>query len=130
MTTPQFSTKVRCFHDGDCPLCKAEVKAMKRLDRDGAIEWVDIVRDQAALDSAGISYKQAMDRIHVIDENRQLQTGARAFLVLWKRLPYYRRLAVLVETLPGLVPLMECAYRLFAYYRLPLTGKRRIDEKK
>ncbi|WP_305910262.1 DUF393 domain-containing protein [Methylomarinum sp. Ch1-1] len=126
---PEFSTKVRCFHDGDCPICKAEVKAMKRLDRDGAIEWVDIVCDPAALDSAGIGYKQAMDRLHVIDENRQLQTGARAFLVLWKRLPYYRRLAVLVETFPGLLPLMECVYRIFAYYRLPLTGKRRISEK-
>ena len=30
------------------------------------------------------------------------------------------------EHLPFLIPLMEAGYRLFAYYRLPLTGKKRV----
>jgi predicted DCC family thiol-disulfide oxidoreductase YuxK len=123
MTIP---AKVVCFHDGDCPICNIEINAMKKLDSAGNIEWVDITQDQAALDAAGITYKQAMDRIHVIDANQQMQTGVRGFLAVWKRLPYYRRVAALLEKLPLLIPVMEAGYRVFAYYRLPLTGKKRL----
>ena len=117
---------VICFHDGECPICNVEINSMKKLDKTGQIEWVDISNNQAALDAAGITYKQAMDRIHVIDSDQSMQSGVRGFLIVWKRLPYYRRLAVVVEKVPFLMTIMEYGYRLFAYYRLPLTGKKRI----
>lgn len=101
---------------------------MKKLDREGVIEWLDIARDHQALDAAGVSYSQAMARLHVVDERGQLQTGVRAFIVLWKRLPGYRFLALLVENVPGLLPVLEYCYRLFARYRLHLTGRRADGE--
>lgn len=118
--------KIVCFHDGECPICNVEINAMKKLDKAGAIQWVDIATDKKALEAAGITYQQAMDRMHVLDARQQMQTGVRGFLEVWKRLPYYRRVASLVEKLPFLIPVMEFGYRIFARYRLPLTGKKRI----
>jgi predicted DCC family thiol-disulfide oxidoreductase YuxK len=120
--------KVTCFHDGECPICNLEINTMKKLDTAGNIHWVDISQDKAALAKAGLTYKQTMDRFHVIDEHQQLQSGVRGFLQVWKQLPYYRRLAPIIENVPLLLPLMEYCYRIFARYRLPLTGKQQIKD--
>ncbi|MGB1257091.1 MAG: thiol-disulfide oxidoreductase DCC family protein [Thiolinea sp.] len=125
MTVP--NNKVVCFHDGECPICNIEINAMKKLDKDEQIEFVDINNEKSKLAAAGITYKQAMARIHVIGTDQNMQTGVRGFLLVWKRLPYYRRLAVLVEKVPFLMTIMEYGYRLFAYYRLPMTGKQRLS---
>ncbi|MGB3919310.1 MAG: DUF393 domain-containing protein [Thiothrix litoralis] len=120
------TSKVTCFHDGECPICNLEINGMKKLDTAGNIQWVDITKDHDALAAAGFTYQQAMARIHVIDTQQHMQTGVRGFLAVWKQLPYYRRLAAIVERVPLLIPVMEWGYRLFAYYRLPLTGKKRL----
>lgn len=121
--------KVTMFHDGECPLCKYEVKMMQKLDTKKAIRWVDISKDKKALDKAGISYEAAMARVHVQDENKKMQTGVLGFLSVWKQLPYYRRIAPFIEYVPFLLPIMESAYSLFAKYRLPLTGKKPVKSK-
>ncbi len=118
--------KVTMYHDGECPLCKFEVKTMQKLDTAKAIHWVDITTDKAALEQSGISYQQAMARIHVQDENQEMLTGVRGFMTVWKHLPYYRRLVPIIERVPFLLPIMESIYTLFAKYRLPLTGKKQL----
>ena len=120
--------KVTCFHDGECPICNIEINAMKKLDKAGNINWVDITHDKAALAKVGLTYKQAMDRMHIIDENQQLQSGVLGFLHVWKQLPYYRCIAPIIENVTLLLPLMEFFYRIFARYRLPLTGKSQLKE--
>lgn len=125
---PAPKPKVTCFFDGECPICTIEIKAMKRLDKHGNVNWVDITQDKTALAQAGLTYKQAMERLYVIDENQQLQSGVLGFLQVWKQLPYYRRVAPMIENLPLAVPIMEFCYRIFARYRLPLTGKPPIKE--
>lgn len=118
--------KVTCFHDGECPICAIEINAMKKLDKMGNVKWVDIAEDKAALATAGLTYKQAMERMYVIDENQQLQSGVQGFLHLWKQLPYYRRIAPIIENIPLLLPVMEYFYGIFARYRLPLTGRSQL----
>lgn len=111
------------YHDGECPICNVEINAMKRIDKAKHIKWVDISKDQAALDAAGLSYQQTMDRIHVQDENQQMITGVDGFLIVWRHLPYFRRVVPIIQHTPGLRWLMEKGYVLFAKYRLKLTGK-------
>ena len=120
--------KVTCFHDGECPICQLEIKAMQKLDTAGNIQWVDINQDKEALARAGITYKQAMQRLHVIDANQQLQSGVLGFIQLWQQLPYYRRLVPIVQRVPLLLPILEGCYSLFARYRLPLTGKPQLKD--
>ncbi|MEH6455967.1 MAG: DUF393 domain-containing protein [Cocleimonas sp.] len=118
--------QVTMFHDGDCPMCKFEVEAMQKLDIKNAVRWVDITKDKESLNKAGITYAEAMARIHVQDENMNMLTGVRGFLVVWKHLPYYRRVAPIIEKVPLLLPIMEAVYTIFAKYRLPLTGKKQL----
>lgn len=115
------------YHDGECPICNVEINAMKRIDKTKRINWVDISKDQAALDAAGLSYQQTMDRIHVEDENQQMITGVEGFLSVWKHLPYFCRLVPIIRHTPGLLWLMEKGYVLFAKYRLKLTGKTMLN---
>ena len=115
--------KVTCFHDGECPICAIEINTMKKLDKTGNVKWVDIAQDKTALATAGLTYQRAMERMYVIDENQQLQSGVLGFLQLWKQLPYYRRIAPILENIPLLLPVMEFFYGIFARYRLQLTGR-------
>ena len=40
-------TRLTVWHDGDCPLCRREIAIMRRLDRRGAIEFVDATSPDA-----------------------------------------------------------------------------------
>ena len=115
--------KVTCFHDGECPICAIEINAMKKLDKTGNVKWVNIAQDKTALATAGLTYQQAMERMYVIDENQQLQSGVLGFLQLWKQLPYYLRITPILENIPLLLPDMEFFYGIFARYRLQFTGR-------
>jgi predicted DCC family thiol-disulfide oxidoreductase YuxK len=120
--------KVTCFHDGECPICSIEINAMKKLDKAGNVKWVDITQDKTALATVGLTYKQAMERMYVIDENQQLQSGVLGFIQIWKQLPYYQRIAPIIINIPLLLQVMEFFYGIFARYRLPLTGKSPLKE--
>lgn len=105
------------FYDGECPLCRREVAHYRRLDRERRIDWSDITREPERLEKYGISLQAAMQRLHVQDSDGVMHTGAYAFQVLWQQLPYYRRLAWLVEK-ARLLPLLDRAYVRFAGWRL------------
>ena len=115
--------KATVYHDGECPLCQKEVTLMQKVDVSKAIRWVDINKDKQALEDAGITFQQAMDRIHVADESQQLHTGVAGFMNIWAHLPYYRRLVPVVKHTPFLLPLLERAYSWFAKHRLRLTRR-------
>ncbi|PWQ97462.1 thiol-disulfide oxidoreductase DCC family protein [Leucothrix arctica] len=121
--TNTAAPKATVYHDGECPLCQKEVKLMQKIDVSKAIRWVDINKDKQALEDAGITFQQAMDRIHVADESQQLHTGVAGFMTAWQYLPYYRRIVPVIKHTPLLLPLMERVYNLFAKYRLRLTRR-------
>lgn len=102
------------FHDGDCPLCSLEVAHYRRLDRDGAVAFVDAADPNAgaALAAHGLNREQALKRLHVITADGQVASGARAFVALWRRLPGWRFLAPIAGA-PPIIWLLELAYRAF-----------------
>ena len=120
--------KATVYHDGECPLCNKEVAMMQKIDVAKAIKWVDISKDKQALVDAGISYQQAMDRIHVADQSQQMITGVAGFITVWQHLPYYRRLVPIIKHTPFLLPLMERVYTFFTKYRLRLTKRHKLNE--
>jgi len=121
--TKQTKPTLTCFHDGDCPICRIEINAMKKLDKDQQqVEWVDISRDKDALKQSGLTYEQAMSKMYVLDEHG-FKSGVDGFLLLWSKLPYYRKLVPVINNVPLLKPVLGFFYSLFAKYRLKLTGK-------
>jgi predicted DCC family thiol-disulfide oxidoreductase YuxK len=121
-------TKITCFHDGECPICNVEIDTMKKIDKAHNVNWVDISKDKIALKNAGLTYKQAMEKMYVIDENNQIQSGIQGFLCVWEQIPYYRKLASVIKIIPFSLTILNLFYGIFAYYRLPLTGKKRIQK--
>jgi hypothetical protein len=58
-----------------------------------------------------------MARLHVWDPQSGLVTGVPGFVAVWRRLPYYRRLAPLITGL-GLTRPLDWLYGHFAAWRL------------
>jgi predicted DCC family thiol-disulfide oxidoreductase YuxK len=110
-------TAFTAYFDGGCPLCSKEIAHYRRIDRAGAIHWVDITDDGGAMAEAGIDRTDAMRRIHAKETDGSILSGVPAFVAIWRRLPGYRRLAALVQGLRLVGPL-EGGYAHFADRRL------------
>ncbi|MBK1643252.1 thiol-disulfide oxidoreductase [Thiocapsa imhoffii] len=110
-----MSTLVAYF-DGGCPLCSKEIAHYRRLDRQSAIHWVDILNDGGELAAVGIEPSTAMRRIHAREADGTILTGVPAFVAIWRRLPGYRHAAALVTGLRLVGPL-DWAYGHFARWR-------------
>lgn len=111
-----MSPQTTMYYDGSCPLCSREVAHYRRLDRDGRVRWIDIAADPGELATHDITPTLAMQRLHALDAEGRLVSGAWAFAAIWAQLPYYRHLARLVRGL-RLLPLIDWGYRHFARWR-------------
>jgi predicted DCC family thiol-disulfide oxidoreductase YuxK len=101
------------WHDGSCPLCRREITLMRRLDRRGAIHFVDATtasEDDCPLDRAAL-----LSRFHASEDGRLL-SGAAAFAAMWRAIPVLRPLG-LAALLPGMLPLLERLYLAFLKHR-------------
>jgi predicted DCC family thiol-disulfide oxidoreductase YuxK len=108
--------RLKTFYDGGCPLCSKEIAHYRNIDRHGLIEWIDITRSDRELAAAGLDLPTAMRRLHAREPDGRLVSGVPAFLAIWRRLPRWRLLAQVVETLRLTGP-MEWAYVRFANRR-------------
>jgi len=109
--------------DGGCPLCLREVKTLKRLDESRQrLAFVDI--DQPDYNPAlnqGITYRQAMGRIHAIAANGEVVTDVAVFrraygLVGWGWL-------YAPTQWPVIGAIVDVVYRWWAAKRLQLTRR-------
>lgn len=105
------------FFDGGCPLCRREIGHYQRLDATEAVDWRDIHADAAALAGWGITRDQAMQRMHAVSPEGRICSGAWAFVLVWRHLPYYRWLGGALHRLPPIVWLMDCLYNVIARHR-------------
>lgn len=104
--------RVTVWFDGGCPLCRREIALMRRLDRRGRIEFVDIDTGDA---SCPLDRAQLLARFHA-REGDQMHDGAAAFAAMWRAIPWLRPLGLLARFGPVLW-LLEGGYRLFLKLR-------------
>ena len=116
MKDKMVKTRPIVFYDGGCPLCRREIAHYQRIDREQRIQWTDIQQEPHTLRAHGLSWEQAMQRMHVRDSNELMVSGAAAFVELWRHIPRYRFLARLVA-LPGINWTAEQVYSMFARRR-------------
>jgi predicted DCC family thiol-disulfide oxidoreductase YuxK len=107
-----MNTKVTIWFDSSCPLCQREIALMKRLDRRGAIEFVDACDPSQA---CPIDRTEILSRFHA-DEQGRLLSGAQAFAAMWRAIPLLRPLGLLAGWAP-VTPIFEAAYRGFLRVR-------------
>lgn len=111
MTSPALTV----YHDGSCPLCRLEISHYRRQRGAERIRFVDVTDCSFEL-GPDLPRDKAMGRFHARLPTGELQSGAAAFVEIWKLLPRWR-LAAMLARLPGATPALEVGYRLFSPVR-------------
>ncbi len=104
-------TKV--FYNHSCNICRAEINHYKKITKD-QFDFVDITDNHMAKVQTKLNDRQLLRRMHVI-ENGNLFSGARAFLIVWSKIPRYRILSKLLG-LPIIFSLFHYSYEVAAYF--------------
>ncbi|WP_377299595.1 DUF393 domain-containing protein [Rhizobium sp. SGZ-381] len=112
------------WFDSQCPLCDREIAWLRRLDRQGAIRFVD-AHDPAM--TCPIDRREILSRFHA-PKNGRLLSGAAAFAAMWRAIPRLKALGMLAGW-PPLTPLFEAAYLVFLRIRPKLQRMFRRAER-
>ena len=115
------------FFDGACPLCKREVDFLQSRNQKGYLKFIDINTPDFSLDlKYGITYKQAMERIHALKSDgsviKDIKVFQEAYALIglgWIYAP---------TKLPILNKLIEFIYEVWAKYRLKITFRPSIEK--
>jgi predicted DCC family thiol-disulfide oxidoreductase YuxK len=105
--------KLIVWHDGACPLCRREIALMRRLDRRGAITFIDVAAGHAV--HCPVDRAQLLARLHACEVG-ELLSGAAAFVAMWRAIPLLRPLGVAAR-IPIVLALLDRAYSLFLRLR-------------
>ena len=84
---------------------------MRRLDRRGAIDFVDATSATCPIDRA-----EMLARFHAREGDGPLLSGAAAFAAMWRAIPILRPLGLLGRH-RAVLPVIEAAYRAFLRIR-------------
>jgi predicted DCC family thiol-disulfide oxidoreductase YuxK len=116
-----MSNALELFYDGECPLCRREVAMLRRLDRDGRVQFTDIAAPGFDPTPLGRSHADLMARIHARLPDGQLIEGVEVFRLVYAAVGFGSLVAF--SRLPGLRKLLDLGYDVFAKNRLRLTGR-------
>ena len=117
--------KIKVFFNNSCNICKMEIDHYRKHSDDN-LEWVDITNNQQAVELTSKSKEELLRRLHVID-NGQVIGGAKAFVIIWSKIPKYNFLAKILSFKPLFI-LFHYAYEFVAYF-LFLKNKHQLNEK-
>lgn len=108
-----MSAPVKVWYDGACPLCIREIALMRRLDKRGAITFLDVA--EGADPSCPIDRATLLARFHA-EENGAVLSGAAAFAAMWRAIPLLRPLGLAARS-PLVLKVLEAAYVQFLKVR-------------
>ena len=113
---------MKVYYNESCNICKAEINLYKKQNIK-EIEWVDITQNKFAEKETQKDDKTLLRRLHV-KENNQVLSGAKAFLLLWKKIPKYKFLYYFFK-IPIIFNLFSIGYEIVAY-ALYLKNKKQL----
>ena len=104
---------IKVFFNNTCNVCRLEIDHYKKIS-DSNLEWIDITNNDEALKLTSKSQKELLRRLHVID-NGEVIGGAKAFVVIWSKIPKYNFLSKLFSIKPFFI-LFHYVYEIVAYF--------------
>ena len=114
---------MKVYYNESCSICRAEVDLYKKQNIK-EIEWVDITNNEVAEKVTSKDNKTLLRRLHV-EENGQVFGGAKAFLLVWKKIPKYKFLYTFFK-LPIIFALFSFFYEIIAFF-LYLKNKKQLS---
>ena len=116
--------KVKVYFNNSCNFCRLEINHYKKI-ADSNIEWIDITNNDDALKATSKTHKELLRRLHVI-ENGEVIDGAKAFLIIWSKIPKYKFLAKILSFKPLFI-IFHYLYEFVAFF-LFLKNKHQLNE--
>ena len=104
---------IKVFFNNSCNICRLEINHYKKIS-DSNLEWVDITNNEEAIKLTSKSQKELLRRIHVVD-NGNVIGGAKAFVIIWSKIPKYKFLSKLFSIKIFFV-LFHYLYEFVAYF--------------
>jgi predicted DCC family thiol-disulfide oxidoreductase YuxK len=104
---------IKVYFNSACPVCKAGIESQKGKMPECPVDWNDVHLDNELVRDLGAGLEFVRERLHVLDEEGQLQVGWDAFITIWRHSPGERWKARL-GSLPAVRQLCSLAYNLFA----------------
>ena len=114
--------KIKVFFNNSCNICKIEIDHYKKHS-DENLEWVDITNNQDAINLTSKSSAELLRRLHIID-NGKVISGAKAFVIIWSKIPKYKFLSKLFSIKPIFI-IFHYLYEFAAYF-LFLKNKKQL----
>ena len=115
---------MKVYYNESCSICRAEVNLYKKQNIK-EIEWVDITNNIEAEKNTSKDDKTLLRRLHV-EEDGQVFGGAKAFLLVWKKIPKYKFLYTFFK-LPIIFSLFSFFYEIIAFF-LYLKNKKQLSK--
>ena len=132
VTTRPSPETLTVLYDGGCPLCRREIAHAKGLadqSSTSALCFVDISQGADSGHTYATERASLLARFHIQRPDGSRLDGAAAFVAMWDRLPGWRWIARF-SRLPGMLTLLELAYRVFLSVRPGLQWLARRWDKK
>ena len=104
---------IKVFFNNSCNICRLEINHYKKIS-DTNLEWVDITNNEEAIKLTSKSQKELLRRLHVI-ENGKVIGGAKAFVIIWSKIPKYKFLSKLFSIKIFFV-IFHYLYEFVAYF--------------
>lgn len=106
----------KLLYDGECPICRREVRWLRRVDRRNRLEFVDIAAPDFVAARFGLTHEAVQGALHALLPDGRVaramdavRAAYRAVGLGWIAAP---------TAWPPLRPLFDRAYRVFARNRL------------
>ena len=121
------TAKLTIFFDGGCPLCKREIDFLQSRNKKGYLSFIDINTSDFYIDlKYGITYKQAMERIHALKNDGSVIKDIEVFQEAYNLIDLGWIYAP--TKIPIFAKFIEFIYRIWAKYRLKLTFRPSIEK--
>ena len=104
---------MKVYYNESCSICRAEINLYKKQNIQ-EIEWIDITNNIIAEKNTLKNSKTLLRRLHV-EENGKIFEGARAFLVVWSKIPKYKFLYTFLK-LPIIFNIFSFFYEIIAFF--------------
>jgi predicted DCC family thiol-disulfide oxidoreductase YuxK len=115
------TSAIEVFYDVGCPVCLREVRVLRRLDRRGRIRFTDIDAPGFQAPTPGPAFDDLMARIHAREPDGTWIQGVEVFRRLYEAVGLGGLVAV--SRWPGISPLLDWSYAIFARNRTRWFGR-------
>ena len=116
---------IKVYFNDSCNICRMEINHYKKI-ANSDLEWIDITNNDEAIKITSKSQKELLRRLHLINDGEVIG-GAKAFIIIWSKIPKYKILSKVFSIKPLFI-ILHYIYEIAAFF-LFLKNRKQLNEK-